>query len=255
VEGIEGKVVVITGASSGIGEATAIHLAGRGARLVLGARRDGQLTELASRIRASGGDAVHVPTDVTRREDVTALVDLARREFGRLDVFFGNAGIAAISPLDELRVDDWDRMLDVNVRGMLYGIAAALPVFRAQGFGHFIATLSTSGLKIVPFQSVYAGSKNAARAILEGLRQEAGPALTGCGKSNAAGVDLAGFFRYNWSRFPRYLEVAADAVQRCTKHGDVELPVARGARSDGSSAALAARAGKCGASQAVAGIQ
>jgi len=177
VEGIEGKVVVITGASSGIGEATAIHLAGRGARLVLGARRDGQLTELASRIRASGGDAVHVPTDVTRREDVTALVDLARREFGRLDVFFGNAGIAAISPLDELRVDDWDRMLDVNVRGMLYGIAAALPVFRAQGFGHFIATLSTSGLKIVPFQSVYAGSKNAARAILEGLRQEAGPAL------------------------------------------------------------------------------
>ncbi len=175
--GIDGKVVLITGASSGIGEATAFHLAGRGARLVLGARRDDRLASIASRIRASGGLAVHAPVDVTRREDLRTLVDPACREFGRLDVFFGNAGIAAISPLDELRVEEWDRMLDVNVRGVLYGIAAALPIFRAQGFGHFVTTLSTSGLKIVPSQAVYAGSKNALRTILECLRQEAGSTL------------------------------------------------------------------------------
>ncbi len=169
---IQGKVVVITGASSGIGEATARALAAAGAKVVLGARRIDRLTSLAVEL----GGAARV-TDVTRRADVEALVALAVERFGRLDVFVGNAGIARIGPLDDLAVDDWLAMVDVNLNGFLYGVAAALPLFRRQGFGHFVTTISTSGLKIVPQQSVYAGTKNAVRTIHEGLRQEAGPHL------------------------------------------------------------------------------
>jgi NADP-dependent 3-hydroxy acid dehydrogenase YdfG len=175
--GIEGKVVAITGASSGIGEATAELLAGRGARVVLGARRAEPLEALARRIVGAGGEAAHRPTDVRRREDVAALVDLARERFGRLDVLISNAGVMPISPLDDLRVDDWDAMVDVNVKGVLHGIAAALPVFREQGTGHFVHTASTSGLKVTPTMAVYAGTKFAVRAISEGLRQEAGKDL------------------------------------------------------------------------------
>lgn len=172
--GIDGKVVALTGASSGIGEATALLLAERGARVVLAARRVDHLEALAARITDAGGDAVSARTDVTRRADLTALVALARQRYGRLDVLVSNAGIAPNAPLDDLRVEDWEDMIDVNVKGLLYGIAAALPVFRAQGSGQFVTTLSTSGLKIVPDQAVYAATKNAARAICEGLRQEAG---------------------------------------------------------------------------------
>ena len=164
--------MVITGASSGIGEATARALAAAGAKVVLGARRIDRLTSLAVEL----GGAARV-TDVTRRADVEALVALAVERFGRLDVFVGNAGIARIGPLDDLAVDDWLAMVDVNLNGFLYGVAAALPLFRRQGFGHFVTTISTSGLKIVPQQSVYAGTKNAVRTIHEGLRQEAGPHL------------------------------------------------------------------------------
>lgn len=172
---IRDKVVVITGASSGIGEATALHLAERGAKLVLGARRTDRLEALVKRI---GGDRVaFAATDVTKREDVAGLVALAQARFGKLDVFVGNAGIARIGLLDELAVDDWLAMIDVNLNGFLYGIAAALPVFRKQGSGHFVTVISTSGLKIVPQQSVYAGTKNAVRTIHEALRQEAGPHL------------------------------------------------------------------------------
>lgn len=169
---IRDKVVVITGASSGIGEATARMLAAAGAKVVLGARRVDRITALAAEL---GGAAR--ATDVTKRADVEALVALAVERFGELDVFVGNAGIARIGPLDELAVDDWLAMVDVNLNGFLYGIAAALPVFRRQGFGHFVTTISTSGLKVVPEQSVYAGTKNAVRTIHEGLRQEAGPHL------------------------------------------------------------------------------
>jgi NADP-dependent 3-hydroxy acid dehydrogenase YdfG len=175
--GIEGKVVVITGASSGIGEATALHLAERGASVVLGARREERLMDLCGRIAAAGGKACYRVTDVTRRQDVGELVQLALEHYGKLDVLINNAGIAPISLLDELRVDDWENMIDVNVKGVLFGIAAALPVFRRQGFGHVINTLSTAGLRIVPTMAVYAGSKNAVRAISEGLRQEAGDRL------------------------------------------------------------------------------
>ena len=177
MSGIEGKVVAITGASSGIGEATAILLAGRGAKVVLGARRTERLEALAARIAAAGGEAACARTDVQRREDLVNLVGLACERYGKLDVLVNNAGVGLISPLDELRVEDWEEMIDVNIKGVLYGIAAALPVFRKQGFGHFVNTLSTAGLSIVPLMSVYAGTKNAVRAISEGLRQEAGEKL------------------------------------------------------------------------------
>ncbi|BBA98216.1 putative short chain dehydrogenase/reductase [Actinacidiphila reveromycinica] len=172
---LQGKVVALTGASSGIGEATALLLAGRGARLVLGARRTDRLDALAERITAEGGEAVTARTDVRRAEDLAALVALAQERFGRLDVLVGNAGVGPVAPLDDLRTQDWEDMIDINVKGLLHGIAAALPVFRAQRSGHFVTTLSTAGLRIVPGQVVYAASKNAARTICEGLRQEAGP--------------------------------------------------------------------------------
>ncbi|MGW5720449.1 SDR family oxidoreductase [Amycolatopsis sp. NPDC003865] len=166
------KVVAITGASSGIGEATAVELASRGAAVVLGARRTDRLEALARKIRDDGGRAEVLDVDVTRRADLERLVALAVDRFGRLDVLVANAGVARIAPVSALDVDDWDAMIDVNLRGVLHGIAAALPVFRAQGRGHFVTTVSTSGLKIVPAQAVYAGTKNAVRTLLEALRQE-----------------------------------------------------------------------------------
>ncbi|MYV77896.1 SDR family NAD(P)-dependent oxidoreductase [Streptomyces sp. SID1046] len=160
-----------------MGEATALLLAERGAKVVLGARRTERLEALAARIERAGGRAAWIRTDVTRRADLSGLVGLARERYGRLDVLVSNAGVGLISPLDELRVEDWEEMIDVNLKGVLYGIAAALPVFREQGSGHFVNTVSTAGLRVVPLQSVYAGTKNAVRTISEGLRQEAGDAL------------------------------------------------------------------------------
>jgi NADP-dependent 3-hydroxy acid dehydrogenase YdfG len=174
MHGIDGKVIAITGASSGIGEATAHLLAERGAKVVLGARGAQRLEAVAALITERGGDAACIATDVRRREDVAALVALATTRHGRLDVLVSNAGVGPISPLDELRVEDWEEMIDVNLKGVLYGIAAALPVFREQGSGQFVNVVSTAGLRIVPQQAVYAGTKNAVRTISEGLRQEAG---------------------------------------------------------------------------------
>jgi NADP-dependent 3-hydroxy acid dehydrogenase YdfG len=139
---IKDKVVVITGASSGIGEATALLLAERGAKVVLGARGPDRLESLAARIAASGGEAAYARTDVKRR-DVSNLVGLAIERYGKLDVLVNNAGVAPISLLDELRVDDWEEMIDVNLKGVSYGIAAALPVFRRQSFGHLVNVIST----------------------------------------------------------------------------------------------------------------
>ena len=170
--GINGKVVAITGASSGIGAATARLLAERGAVVALGARRAGRLDKLEQEIRDHGGRAVTRATDVTRREDLERLVDAAVEEFGRLDVLVSNAGISKIGPMADLDVDGWSAMIDVNLRGVLHGIAAALPVFRRQGQGHLVTTVSTAGLKIVSTQAVYAATKNAVRTLLEGLRQE-----------------------------------------------------------------------------------
>jgi len=177
MSGIDGKVIAITGASSGIGEATALLLAERGAKVVLGARGSDRLQALAARISKEGGELAYAATDVRRREDLSNLVKLACERYGKLDVLFNNAGVMPISPLDELRVENWEQMIDINIKGVLYGIAAALPIFRKQGFGHFINTASTAGHKTVPNQSVYSGTKFAVRAISEGLRQEAGDKL------------------------------------------------------------------------------
>ncbi|WP_257455125.1 SDR family oxidoreductase [Archangium lipolyticum] len=173
----EDKVVVITGASSGIGEATALLLAERGAKVVLGARRLDRLEALADRIVRAGGEAAHARTDVKRRDELAGLVRLACERYGKLDVLVNNAGIMPVSPLDDLRVGDWEEMIDINIKGVLYGISAALPVFRKQGFGHFVNIASTAGHRTVPNQSVYSGTKFAVRAISEGLRQEAGDKL------------------------------------------------------------------------------
>jgi NADP-dependent 3-hydroxy acid dehydrogenase YdfG len=177
VSGIKDKVVVITGASSGIGEATSLLLAQRGAKVVLGARGLDRLKAVAARIAQMGGEAAYARTDVKRRDDVSDLVKLACEQYGKLDVLVNNAGIAPISLLDDLLVEDWEETIDVNIKGVLYGVAAALPVFRKQGFGHFINTASTAGLITMPTMSVYSGTKFAVRAISEGLRQEAGEKL------------------------------------------------------------------------------
>lgn len=169
---IEHKVVVVTGASSGIGLATARMLAGRGARVVLGARRGDALAALAAEIDAAGGHSAYRVTDVTSRSDVDALVALALERFGRLDVLVNVAGIGPISRFDALRIEDWDAMIDVNLRGTLYGIAAALPVFKRQQSGHVVNVVSTAGLKILPTMGIYAATKNAVRTATEALRQE-----------------------------------------------------------------------------------
>ncbi|MBI3691734.1 MAG: SDR family oxidoreductase [Mycolicibacterium aromaticivorans] len=140
--------------------------------MVLGARREDRLRGLADEIRESGGTALTVPTDVTQQADAERLVEAAVQEFGRLDVFVGNAGISRIGPTTDLDVDGWSAMIDVNLRGVLHGIAAALPVFRRQGHGDFVTVVSTAGLKIVPGMGVYAATKNAVRTLLEALRQE-----------------------------------------------------------------------------------
>jgi len=177
LSGIEGKVIVITGASSGIGEVTALLLAERGAKVVLGARRSDRLEALAARITKMGCEVSYAQTDVRRRGDLSDLVKLACERYGKLDVLVNNAGVMPISPLDDLHVEEWEEMIDVNLKGVLYGIAAALPVFRKQDFGHFVNIASTAAYLILPSMSVYAGTKVAVRAISEGLRQEAGDKL------------------------------------------------------------------------------
>ncbi len=169
---IENAVIVITGASSGMGEAAARYLAARGAKVVLGARNEGKLHEIVDQIRMAGGDATCLETDVVSLQDNQDLAAHAVDTFGRLDVFVANAGSMPIGPMDELRVDDWNMTVDVNVKGLLWGIAAALPIFRGQKAGHFIAVASTAARKIVPNMAVYAGTKAAVVAICEGLRQE-----------------------------------------------------------------------------------
>lgn len=168
----EHKVVLITGASSGIGAATARKSAADGHRVFLGARRTEHLEQLVREIVDAGGDAAFRRLDVTDAADVRSFVQSAREHFGRVDVVVNNAGVMPLSPLAALKVDEWNRMIDVNIRGVLHGIAAALPIMQAQGGGHFVNIASVGAYEVVPTGSVYSATKFAVRAISEGLRQE-----------------------------------------------------------------------------------
>ncbi len=172
---IQGKVIVITGASSGLGEAAARHLADEGAAVVLGARRGDRIQAVADELTGRGGKALAVEMDVTNRAQVEQLVGAAVRAFGRVDVMINNAGIMPRAPLERLTVDDWDRTIDVNVKGVLYGVAAALPRMQQQKSGHMIFVSSVAGHKISPDGVVYAATKHAVRVIAEGFRQEVKP--------------------------------------------------------------------------------
>jgi NADP-dependent 3-hydroxy acid dehydrogenase YdfG len=175
IEGIKDKIVVVTGASSGLGEATARLLSEQGATVVLGARRADRLQSLAKDLEVRGGKALAVTTDVIQREQVKALVDSAVQSYGRIDVMINNAGLMPQAPLERLKVDEWDRMIDVNIKGVLYGIAAALPHMQRQKAGHFINVSSVAGHRVGPGFAVYAATKYAVRALSEGLRQEVKP--------------------------------------------------------------------------------
>jgi len=173
--GIENKVVVITGASSGLGAAAARRLADEGATVVLAARRLERITSLADEIIAKSGKALAIETDVVDREQVKALADKVVETYGRIDVMLNNAGLMPLSPLERLKVDEWDRMIDVNIKGVLYGIAAVLPHMQRQKSGHIINVSSVAGHRILPAGAVYCATKFAVRALSEGLRQEVKP--------------------------------------------------------------------------------
>ena len=172
---IEGKVVVITGGSSGLGEATAHHLSAHGATIVLGARRADRIRSLADELSRNGAKALAVTTDVTQREQVQKLVDAAVQTYGRIDVMVNNAGLMQQSPLERFKVDEWDNMIDVNIKGVLYGIGAALPHMRRQKAGHMIFVSSVAGHKVTRAGTVYSATKHAVRALAEGFRQEVKP--------------------------------------------------------------------------------
>ena len=172
MQNIKGKVVAITGASSGMGKAIAMELAKNGAKVVLGARREAQLSALVEEIKSEGGEATFAQIDVKDRADLVHLVDTAVGQYGKLDVIVNNAGVSQLSGIEELDIGGWEEMIDVNLKGVLYGMAAAIPIFKQQQSGHIVNIISTSGIKIVPMQGVYAGTKNAIRTIGEAFRQE-----------------------------------------------------------------------------------
>ncbi len=174
---LDGTVVAVTGASGGIGAATARAVARRGGVVVVAARRERELQSLAAEIHEAGGTASYVVCDVGSREDLVRLVATAVEVHGHLDVLVNNAGIAPISPMADLRVADWEDMIDINLRGPLFGIAAALPHFASRGQGHIVNVVSTAGIQISPTMAVYAGTKNALRTVTEGLRTENVPGL------------------------------------------------------------------------------
>ncbi|WGM47835.1 putative oxidoreductase [Brevundimonas sp. NIBR10] len=174
-DNITGKTIVITGASSGMGAAAARHLAAKGANVVLGARRTDRIEALVAEISAAGGKAIAVATDVTERDDLKRLVDAAIETYGRIDVIINNAGVMPLSPLERVKVDEWNQMIDVNLKGVLYGVAATLPHMIAQKSGHIINVSSVAGHKLFGGSAVYSATKFAVRALSEGLRQEMAP--------------------------------------------------------------------------------
>jgi NADP-dependent 3-hydroxy acid dehydrogenase YdfG len=171
-EDLAGKVVAITGASSGIGEAAARFLAAKGAKVVLGARRIENLKAIADDIRVAGGEVRFTSLDVTQKEQLVSFIQFAQAQFGRVDVLVSNAGLMPLSFVEQLKVEQWDRMIDVNLKGVLYGIAAALPVFKAQNAGHFVNITSVADRWVGPTSTIYSATKHAVRVVSEGLRQE-----------------------------------------------------------------------------------
>ncbi|AUI71171.1 SDR family oxidoreductase [Companilactobacillus alimentarius] len=169
---IKDKVVIITGASSGIGASTAMLLASKGAKLVLGARREDKLQQIVNKIKENGGKVIYQVTDVVNPDDNKALVEAAKNEFGKVDVIFLNAGLMPSSEIDKLKTDEWNRTVDVNIKGVLNGIAAILPTFKEQNGGHIITTSSVAGLKPYPGVGVYGATKHAVRDLMEVLRME-----------------------------------------------------------------------------------
>lgn len=169
---IANKVVIITGASSGLGEATARRLASSGAKVMLAARREEKLQQIVEEINKEGGEAQYKLTDVTRREDVEALAKATKDTYGRIDVLVNNAGLMPLSPLSERKVDEWEKMVDVNIKGVLYGVAAVMPIMQEQQSGHIINTCSVAGHKLFPGGAVYCATKFAVKAISEGIRME-----------------------------------------------------------------------------------
>ena len=176
-DNIAGKVIAITGASSGIGEATARFLANKGARVVLGARRTDKLAAIVAEIQAAGGEARATALDVTSKEQLAQFIAFAQAEFGRVDVLVSNAGLMPLSMVEDLKVAEWDQMIDVNLKGVLYGIAAALPVFQAQDAGHFVHITSVADRWVGPTSTIYSATKHAVRVVSEGLRQEVSPRI------------------------------------------------------------------------------
>ena len=173
MQNVKDKVVIITGASSGIGEEAALELAKHGAKLVLAARRVGRLQKLVEKIKAAGSEAIAVATDVSKNTDVVALADAAKAKFGRIDVLVNNAGVMLMAPMAKCKVDEWERMIDINVKGVLYGIAAVLPTMQAQKSGQIINISSVAGLKVSSgIGTVYSATKFAVKTISEGLRAE-----------------------------------------------------------------------------------
>jgi NADP-dependent 3-hydroxy acid dehydrogenase YdfG len=217
---VEKKVIVITGASSGIGEATAKLLAKHGATVVLGARRSERLEAIAKEIRTAGGTAEYQTLDVTQRSQLEAIVQFAQSKFGRVDVLINNAGVMPLSALDQLKVDEWDRMIDVNIKGVLYGIAAALPVMKAQKAGQIINLSSIGGHAVSPTAAVYCATKFAVGAISEGLRQEVGrdirvtvisPGVTESELADSISDEAA---KKGMQEF-RKISIPAEAIARC----------------------------------------
>ena len=172
MSGIANKVVIITGASSGLGEATARRLAGQGAKLMLAARREERLKSLVNELEQGGGTAAYQVTDVTDRAQVQALAEATQKAYGRIDVLVNNAGLMPLSPLEQTKIDEWDQMVDVNIKGVLYGIAAVMPTMREQGAGHIVNLSSVAGHTVFPSGAVYCATKFAVRALSEGIRLE-----------------------------------------------------------------------------------
>lgn len=219
MSGIKGKVIAITGASSGIGEAAARLLAQKGAHVVVGARRTDRLESLVSAIRSEGGSAEYRALDVTKQEDVEAFVAFAQSKFGKVDVIINNAGVMPLSLLEALKVNEWNQMIDVNIRGVLYGIAAGLPIMKKQGFGQFINVSSIGGHMVVPTGAVYCATKFAVMAISEGLRQEVGADIRvtvispGVTESELADTITDPGAREGMREF-RKIAISADAIAR-----------------------------------------